>query len=87
MTPLAFPDFHALHRRKSGTHCLWAFDLVELGSRNLCGEQLVDRQRGWQPSSSEGEMWCQVLRFSEPFDEANKQLKAVGDLHRLEAQK
>jgi bifunctional non-homologous end joining protein LigD len=29
------PDFTALHRRRTGVHALWAFDLLEINGRDL----------------------------------------------------
>src|SRR5262245_52567335 len=72
---LHLPNFAALHRRSAGTHCIWAFDLLELRGRNLCTGQLVDRRR--QLAAVIQRAGSQVLRYSEAFDDPEKLLRAV----------
>ena len=70
------PDFYALMRRPSAGLCVWCFDLLMLGSRDLRSEALKQRK------AKLGELLTKTpidaLRLSHTFADGEKLLHAAG---------
>ena len=75
------PDFHALLRRRAVGLCVWCFDILKVGRKDLRRRPLIERR--FALASLIRRTGDDRLRFSESFDDGERLLAAAAE-RRLE---